>query len=106
MYIFFDIFNEHPELVEKISTEEDIFYTSYLNFFEEKLNHLKAEIEAEEGEMEGVFTVIHILEINKGPAAFFGYSENLKKRMASSFSKQDFEKFASDLQKRRQEFLS
>lgn len=106
MNISFDIFNIHSELIEGISTDEHIFYTSYLNFFAEKLKPLKDEIGKEEDDDEdgARFTEINILTEEKGPATFWGYSKELRILMESCFKKEDFEQYEADLLRLRSEW--
>ena len=107
MNISFDLFNEHPELKKGLSTEEHVFYTEYLKFFERKLLPLREEIDKEENEDEdgARFTEIHVLHSEYGrPATFYGYSQSLKSRMIGMFSNNDFEEFKLDLENRQRGF--
>ena len=106
MNISFDVFNEHPELMEGISTDEHIFYTSYLKFFADKLQPLKQEIDKEEDDDEdgARFTEINILTEGRGPATFWGYSKELRLRMEGCFKKEDFEQYEADLLRLRSEW--
>ena len=104
MNISFDIFNEHPELQKGLSSDEHIFYTSYLKFFADKLSHLKNEIDYEESQQDDRFIIIHVLYLDKGPCSFLNYSNGLKDKMVASFTKDDFDKFGSDLNDNQQRF--
>ena len=107
MNISFDLFNEHPELKKGLSSEEHIYYTSYLEFFAKKLEPLKEDIDKEENEdKNGVkFIEIHVLHLEYNrPATFYGYSKSLESRMIRIFSNEDFKQFELDFKNRLQGF--
>lgn len=97
MNISFDLFNEYPELQKGVSSEEHVFYTTYLRFVADKLAPLKEQIEKEESEQEGCFTEIHIFRENKAPMSFHNYSTGLVNKMKKRFSTKDFEQLNVEL---------
>ena len=91
MNIHFDIFIDHPELVNGTTEEEYDFYTELLQFVEQRLFKLKDQIDQEENNelWEDKGTLICILRSHRRFIGFPGYSAELRKKMLGCFSRAD-----------------
>ena len=100
MNIHFDIFTDHPELVNGTTEEDYVFYTELLHFVEERLSVLKDQIDREEDNelWEDKGTLICILRGNGRFIDFLGYSEELRKKMIGCFSRTDLRFIFKEIQ--------
>jgi hypothetical protein len=100
MVILFDAYMQYPDIVEIVNNDLDLitFFRNITIFVSERLSPLREEIDLEEAEEDGKedknkATIIWVLPENKNQITFVGYSEKLKKRMLSCFSKEDMDFF-------------
>ena len=100
MNISFDIFTDHPELVNGTKEEEYVFYEELLLFVKQRLSILKDQIDREEDNelWEEKGTLICILPGNRRFINFLGYSEELRKKMIGCFSRTDFRFIFKEIQ--------
>ena len=100
MNIHFDIFTDHPELVNGTKEEEYVFYEELLLFVKQRLSILKDQIDREEDNelWEEKGTLICILPGNRRFINFLGYSEELRKKMIGCFSRTDFRFIFKEIQ--------
>ena len=91
MNIHFDIFIDHPELVNGTTEEEHIFYSELLQFVSQRLSVLKDQVDWEEDNepWEDKGTLICMLRSDHRFLGFLGYSEELRKKMLGCFSRTD-----------------
>lgn len=100
MVILFDAYMQYPDIREVVKKDIDLiaFFRGITQFVMERLAPLREEIDLEESEEEGEeekskATIIWVLPENTNQVTFVGYSEKLKIKMLSCFSKEDMDFF-------------
>ena len=100
MVILFDAYMQYPELSEVVKKDLELynFFFGITQFVMERLEPLRKEIDSEELEEEfeeekSKATIIWVLPENTNQITFVGYSERLKSKMLSCFSKEDMDFF-------------
>ena len=102
MIILFDAYMQYPEIRDIVKKDLELykFFFDITKFVIERLKPLREVIDLEEldeknEENKSKATIIWVLPENKNQITFAGYSETLKIKMLSCFSKEDFDFFVN-----------
>lgn len=100
MVILFDAYLQYPDIRQIVKKDIDLisFFRGITQFVIERLSPLREEIDLEESEEDdkdekGKATIIFLLPENTNQVAFIGYSDKLKIKMLSCFSKENMNFF-------------
>ena len=97
MNIAYDLFLDHPEAIPIVQKDPDLntFFIEILKFVEDRLKPLNDELDREEDEAEnnGKWngTIICVMRNDGKFINFHGYTEPLRNKMLSCFTKEDID---------------
>ncbi|MEO7047158.1 MAG: hypothetical protein ABI091_17780 [Ferruginibacter sp.] len=100
MIILFDAYMQYPNLKYVVKKDIELynFFFEITKFVMERLKPLGEKIDLEEAEEinkenKSKATIIWVLPENQNQVTFVGYSDTLREKMLSCFSKKDFDFF-------------